>query len=56
VTSSFLYFERDPYAPAKWQNRFWTGMRTDKGKRKKTACKPEIQNTEKNEHMVCLMG
>jgi hypothetical protein len=25
-TSSFLYFERAPYAPAEWQNRFWTGM------------------------------
>ncbi len=26
-TSSFLYFERDPHAPAKWQNRFCTGMK-----------------------------
>jgi hypothetical protein len=31
-TSSFLYFERDPHAPAEWQNRFWTGMTLNRSK------------------------
>jgi hypothetical protein len=26
MPGSFLCFERDPHAPAKWENRFLTGM------------------------------